>query len=1753
MNKTYRLVWRASANAFVAVAECCRAKGKGGARGSALVLAGVVSSLLSSGAALAAPGLTELPTGGKLVAGSASISGANGHLSIQQSTPRAAIDWQSFNVGSQAQVQFLQPSAASVTLNRVLGGQASEILGRIQANGQVFLVNPSGVYFGRGASVNVGALVATTHSISNTDFMAGKNTFARLGSTGSVVNEGQLRAALEAGLGGYIALMAPEVRNQGVIVAQLGTVALASGESITLDISGSHTLAGLTVSPSQIKSLVDNRHLVEAPGGLIILSAQAANALQGGVVKNSGDLEASGLVQDGGRIRLVASDQIDVGGSLRANAAPSSNGDGGSITAIADLKNPDSVTMVSAVISAKGGDLGGQGGFVETSASRLKIDSPTRVDTLGATGNVGMWLLDPVNITVQAVGGDVTGSTIATALQTTDVTLDSNIGSCTGVACGVLGGTAGDITVNDAIATTVDGLPTTLTLNAFKNIAINAAISNAGASALNVVLNSDSTRNGIGGVTLNGTGSIATNGGNVELYGNSIDLQAGSSINTTPVAPFPSGVIALIGNAMTIAGAVTGNADLNIMPLTANKTIGIAGGAGDIQLTATNFSTDFSNTFSGINIGDLTTGTITVGAAGVTIAAGAGVPVTFQTNAGMVLNGGLNAAGLQLNLFDGLASMSSFSGSGNISAATLFLAGSGTTQFLLNTAIGNNVTTLVGLNGSGNLSFYNSTALSVGNIFGLGVATDGLIDIQTLNGNLTVTQAITTTSAAANAITLNAGRAETALTAGASNIHITGAGTVTAAAGIAKLYSGSVAGSTGLTALVGSGSGRFRYSSDEVTSNFSAALSTGLNAIYRESSAITVQQMAVVSTYGTAFAPVGYEVAAGTLQNGDINVGTIGATLGSSGSAASPVGAYDLSITGLFPYSSLGYALTGATNTGGHTITQRPINLTANAGQTKIYGNTDPTLTYATEANGINSGIVGSDTFTGAPTRAAGENVGSTYAIGQGTLANSNYLINFVADNFAITQRPITVTADAKSKVYGDADPALTYAVTTGNLVTGDNLTGVLTRATGENVNTYTIDASALANSNYLITATNGTLTINPAPLTVTADDQTRLYGAANPSLTTSVTGFVNGETALTAAGYTGSGGASTTATPSTNVGAATITASAGTLAATNYDFSTLTNGTLTINKAPLTVTADDQTRLYGAANPSLTTTVTGFVNGETTATAAGYTGSGGASTTATPSTNVGAATISASAGTLAATNYDFSTLTNGTLTINKAPLTVTANDAGFAQTGVAYSGGNGVAYSGFVNGEASNVLGGALSYSGTSQGAINPGTYTITPGGLTSSNYALAFTNGTLTISATVAPTFTPLPISVSTPAPPSSISNSEIAGSSITQGQSVLPSDAAGSAPLTISDQPAASDSPGLTDAGVSTDTGTSASANPPATVTPDSLASMSTEQIREITPAQIASLDAPALQALQPSQLSALTKQQVQALSTQQVQQLNLSQIQAMVPQNFATLSLPQVTALLPAAKRDLLRLAAVARESGSSPRMDFRQANEFAQSLAPFMQQLQLSEEFGQRVAAMPWNPALAKLRNGEWPTFPGMQVGMVRVADSADNNDPLVRMAAEIGGYFSTKTAETLFRRVEQLIPVKRLLQGKAVRTLLDASPIVGNLLSLYTVTTGKDALTGETVDDVERALAMLGTVPGGGALLKVAGKSSFGLVQKLLLKANQGKLTQIKDVGELANQLVNAFQAEAATGNAPATPEITMVAQNLFKKLTLSP
>ncbi|WP_129778136.1 MBG domain-containing protein [Peristeroidobacter soli] len=180
--------------------------------------------------------------------------------------------------------------------------------------------------------------------------------------------------------------------------------------------------------------------------------------------------------------------------------------------------------------------------------------------------------------------------------------------------------------------------------------------------------------------------------------------------------------------------------------------------------------------------------------------------------------------------------------------------------------------------------------------------------------------------------------------------------------------------------------------------------------------------------------------------------------------------------------------------------------------QTKVYGDTDPALTYSV------SGLRNGDTvsvLSGSLTRDAGENAGS-YDINQGTLsAGSNYGIRYYASSLTITPRNLVVTADAATKVYGSTDPTLTY--TYGTLVNGDTasvFTGSLGRAAGENAGTYAIGQDTLsAGGNYNVQFTGNDLTITPAALTVSADAQSKIYGELDPTLTYSYQGLVNGDT----------------------------------------------------------------------------------------------------------------------------------------------------------------------------------------------------------------------------------------------------------------------------------------------------------------------------------------------------------------------------------------------------------------------------------------------------------------------------------------------------------------------------------------------------------------------------------------------------------------------------------------------------------------
>ncbi|RFC44523.1 MAG: hypothetical protein DVB28_000982, partial [Verrucomicrobia bacterium] len=195
---------------------------------------------------------------------------------------------------------------------------------------------------------------------------------------------------------------------------------------------------------------------------------------------------------------------------------------------------------------------------------------------------------------------------------------------------------------------------------------------------------------------------------------------------------------------------------------------------------------------------------------------------------------------------------------------------------------------------------------------------------------------------------------------------------------------------------------------------------------------------------------------------------------------------------------------TVATSTGLLTITARPVTITPDA-KTKVYGNADPLLTYSVTTGNL----IGADTLTGTLSRVAGENVGGRVISASGFNAegiNTNYTVATSTGLLTITARPVTITPDAKTKVYGNADPLLTYSVTTGNLIGEDTLTGTLSRVAGANVGNYTINAVSLANPNYTITPVNGAFTITPKAITITADEKTKVYGEVDPELTYRIT-----------------------------------------------------------------------------------------------------------------------------------------------------------------------------------------------------------------------------------------------------------------------------------------------------------------------------------------------------------------------------------------------------------------------------------------------------------------------------------------------------------------------------------------------------------------------------------------------------------------------------------------------------------------------
>jgi len=501
------------------------------------------------------------PTGGTVASGTATITAPNAKtVEIDQATRIVIINWDSFNILKRETTKFVQPDASSLAVNRIGGADPSVILGRLLANGKVVLINANGIAFGRSARVNVGSLIATTSDAADADLASGTATFDQAGNANAqIVNKGKITAAA----GGVVGLIAPAVRNDGVIAARLGNVTLGASNVFTVDftgdglvsfpVDGNVVAAAIGKNGKPVEALVVNNGRISS--GTVVLSARAAADLVTNVISMRGVIAATAAQQVGGKVVLDAGDGgIDLsGGRIDASGAKgggaieigswdtasvTSNrhtsldasarwkGDGGTISVISQN------TAFHGTAAARGGSKSGDGGTVETSGHVLDV-AHARVSTLARHGATGTWSLDPYNVTISngttshttgtytANGNDsvVNVTDLQNALASNNVTISTGTG----------GSQTGDITVAKDLTWSSSN---TLTLDAYHDIKFNASmtITGSGGLALKTGTGGYIIKSGehvaftdlVGGVT---QGSLSINGQAYTLIGTMTALQ----------------------------------------------------------------------------------------------------------------------------------------------------------------------------------------------------------------------------------------------------------------------------------------------------------------------------------------------------------------------------------------------------------------------------------------------------------------------------------------------------------------------------------------------------------------------------------------------------------------------------------------------------------------------------------------------------------------------------------------------------------------------------------------------------------------------------------------------------------------------------------------------------------------------------------------------------------------------------------------------------------------------------------------------------------------------------------------------------------------------------------------------------------------------------------------------------------------------------------------------------------------------------
>ncbi len=311
------------------------------------------------GSCFAAPTALANPTGANVVRGTAAIHQAGNLLQITNS-PNAIINWQSFSIGANEITRFIQQSSASAVLNRVTTQNPSTILGALQSNGRVFLINPNGILFGAGAQIDVAGLVASTLNMSDEDFLGGRLRFTD-GLGKSVVNDG----SIAAGAGGSVYLIGSSVSNNGIIRSPQGEVVLAAGTSVELVSPGTPNLrVEIAATDNEARNLGQ------------IISEAGRIGIYAGLISQSGTIRADSAVSEGGRILLKATRNTTLGAGSVTTAS-------GSIGGSVIVRSGDT-TLVSGVVEAIGTE--GQGGSVQALGNLVGLTGSASVNASGDTG-----------------------------------------------------------------------------------------------------------------------------------------------------------------------------------------------------------------------------------------------------------------------------------------------------------------------------------------------------------------------------------------------------------------------------------------------------------------------------------------------------------------------------------------------------------------------------------------------------------------------------------------------------------------------------------------------------------------------------------------------------------------------------------------------------------------------------------------------------------------------------------------------------------------------------------------------------------------------------------------------------------------------------------------------------------------------------------------------------------------------------------------------------------------------------------------------------------------------------------------------------------------------------------------------------------------------------------------------------------------------------------------------------------------------